>query len=458
MQLHQTQSLVAKDNHKYRTVCCGRQWGKTTLSVWEMFGCAYASKDKRIGYFAPTFIQARDIAWKMLKEITSPFWAKDPNETRLEIYIKTQDGGISEIVLKGWESIESVRGTQFDFVVLDEVAKMRNFKEGYEAALGGSLVKRQANVLFISTPYGYNHFYDLFQSQERDPNYQSFHFTSYDNPHLPVSELDIVKNTTTPDFFAQEYLAQFTRFTGLVYKEFDIAKHVQAFDHQYNQNGDYYFGQDFAVRTFNAAVPLRVDSEGTLWILDNYKKEGFTAEEHGESIKKMLTTYASLERYVGYGDPAGWSDNLGWITTQKRSAKEMRWNIADEFIESGLPLVAANNEVTPGINYVKQLFLKDKIRIHPRCQQLIDELLQYQWKDQPSTQVGIQTLPEEVRKINDHLVDALRYVCYSKPSPADQVEEKRATVFPINFPPPRIEEDNPNQDRFTEIDNITIYD
>lgn len=448
MELHETQEKVAKSRAKYRVVNCGRQWGKTTLAVWEMIACAATRKDRRIGYIAPTYIQARDIAWKMLKDYSEPIWAKEPNETRLEIYLKTQDGGESEIVLKGWESIESVRGTQFDFVVLDEVAKMRNFKEGYEAALQGALVKRDADVLFISTPYGYNHFYDL--HERNGDKWESFTFTSYDNPFLTKDVLDQVKSTTTPDYFAQEYLAQFTRFTGLIYREFDATRHIHTFTHELNEHADYYFGLDFAVRGYTAVVPIKVKSDGNIYILDEYKVESKTAQQHIESIKEMLKKYADLDKWMGYGDPAGFMKN--------QQKGDMIWAIADEYLESGLSVTPANNEVTGGINFVRQLFLQNRLHISPSCTALYDEIQQYQWKDTPDSQKGVRSDPEEVRKINDHLVDALRYVCYSKPTAPEEIEPKRDTVFPIKFPPPRIEEPNQNEDRFEEIDTTSIFD
>ena len=43
-QLHQTQAIVAQDNHDFRVVDCGRQWGKTTLAVEEMKACGYYKK------------------------------------------------------------------------------------------------------------------------------------------------------------------------------------------------------------------------------------------------------------------------------------------------------------------------------------------------------------------------------------------------------------------------------
>ena len=163
MILHPTQKIVAKDNHDFRIVCCGRQWGKTTLSMLEVVACAYAKKDREITYFATTFEQARNIAWNMLKEFTKTIWAKLPNESRLELHIKTQDKGISRITLRGFENIETARGQQFDLLIIDEVAYLRNWDYAWQAILEPTLAFRKGKALFISTPYGENHFKKLFE-------------------------------------------------------------------------------------------------------------------------------------------------------------------------------------------------------------------------------------------------------------------------------------------------------
>lgn len=404
MIFHPTQSLVAQSRARYRVVNCGRQWGKTTLAVWEMFACAYSKNDQEVSYYATTHDQARDIAWRNLKEISKDVWSKEPNETLLELYVRTQHGGTSRIKLRSWESVEKARGTQNDFIVLDEVSKMRNFKEGWEAVLLATLAMRRGSALFISTPYGFNHFFDLHNLAKTNNDYESWTFTSFDNPHLPQDYLEGIRQIVTNDFWSQEYLAEFRRFTGLIYSEFDITQHVEPFE--LTEKYTPYFGQDFAVRGWTANLPAFIDTKGEWWIPNNYKVQGLTAEQHFEGIKEMLNIYGKFQSYLGYADPAGWAKN--------QTKGDMIWSLADEYMELGLNIVPANNEVTAGINYVKQLFKNNKIHIHPRCTDLIDELQQYQWKSQADTSKDESDEPEKVRKINDHLADSLRYVVYSK--------------------------------------------
>lgn len=456
MNFHDTQDLVAKDNTQFRVVACGRQWGKTTLACWEMTACAYAKGGRRIAYFATTFGQARDIAWNMLKDITRNIWYKPPNETRLELYIKSQDGGISEILLKGFESVETSRGTQYDLIVLDEVAKMRSFKEGWQGVLLGTLAFRQGKALFISTPYGFNHFFDLYElGQSGNPLYKSWKFTSFDNPYLSREYLQSIQDISTVDFWSQEYLADFRRFTGLIYKEFSLEDHVRPVDHIYNENADYYFGLDFAVRGYTASLGGYVKPDGILYIPSRaeYKELNKTAIEHSTAIRGIMEAIATFDKFLGFADPAGFAKNQQGI----RQGKEMTWSIADEYIDEGFPLVQANNEVNGGINYVRQLFKANKIVIDPSNTKLIDEILQYQWKEQSDKSIDIENEPEKVRKVNDHLVDALRYMAYSKPEPAEEIEPKRTTVFPAVFPL-KIDEVDKDKDQFTELEGSNPYE
>ena len=219
MQFHQTQAIVASDTHDYRVVNCGRQWGKTTLAVYEMIACAYAKGGREVAYFATTYDQARNIAWRILKDASRAAWSKEPNESRLELFIKSIDGGESRITLRGFENVETARGQQFDFLVIDEVAQMRNWDYAWQAILEPTLAFRKGKALFISTPVGFNHFKTMYDLGQPDNEvWKSWRFKSEDNPFLPKDRIERARQQNTPDYFAQEYEADFTKATGLAFK------------------------------------------------------------------------------------------------------------------------------------------------------------------------------------------------------------------------------------------------
>lgn len=454
MILHQTQKPIARSRAAYRAVVCGRQWGKTTLSVEEMKGAAWHLRDAKVLYLATTREQARNIAWEMLKASTHEAMSRKPNETRLELYLHNKYGGESTIFLGGYENIETARGQQFDLIVADEVAQMRNFMYVWNGILRPTLIFRKGKALFIGTPRGYNHLYEMYKwgQDKAMPEWESWRYTSHDNPYLDKVEIENARKDSTAEYFNQEYLAEFTRFTGLVYPEFSD-ENVYYFDHQKNSTGTYIFGLDFAVRGYTAAVAMVQKPNADIYVLDNYKTDGLTAATHGPAIKDMLIKYASLDQWVGYSDPAGWAK-----TQQgERGNKPMVWSLADEYLEQDFPIIKANNEVTAGINYVKQMFSNKRIHIHSRCAALVSELYQYQWKDQPTTQVGTIEEPEKIRKINDHLVDALRYALYSKPT-APEPESPYQPGMPIIFGAPKIAKPEDEDFKAEVMQFDSIYD
>src|SRR3990167_9549755 len=128
-----SQGEIIKDTHRFRVLRCGRRFGKTSLIIEEIKAMA-VYKSSRIAYIANNYQQARDIAWEQLKkELRSA--VIDTNEARLEIKIRTVNKDESLIILRGWESVENLRGQAFDFLAIDEVATMRDFWGNWQEVL-----------------------------------------------------------------------------------------------------------------------------------------------------------------------------------------------------------------------------------------------------------------------------------------------------------------------------------
>lgn len=456
------------DPHRFKVVVAGRKARKTTFMVNEL--CYSALTDPRnlvYLFVAPFRQQAKEIVWEDHLAKILFLCHKFNIETKInrsELWVEFYAGGkpMSRFQVSGADNAEALRGkSNWGGVALDEYASIKPYV--WKEIVRPNLQVHKAYAIIGGTPKGYgNDLYTMAKLGDHnnvidstltqtDPDFITFHATSYDNQYTETNEIESAKRQTTVDYFNQEYLALFTRFTGLVYPEFNISDHVQPVEHIFNEHADYMFGLDFAVRGFTAAVTIRVDTKGEIWILDAYKKDKATAKEHIPQIKQMLVTYADLTKYTGYADPAGWARN--------QQDGEMIWSLADEYLEEEMPITRANNEVVAGINYLRQLFKANKIHIDPKCTELIDEIMQYQWKDQNPNQEGLKSEPEEVRKVNDHLVDALRYALYSKPQAPDALVMQN-TGLPITFPPPRHEEENEDSsiDVFEEMNIPSFLD
>jgi len=387
------QAQIALDKHRFKVINCGRRFGKTTLAIEEIKGKVAAGKQK-ISYIAPTYQQARDIAWEMLKK---EFNGADFNESRLEIRI-----GSITIVLRGWESIETLRGQQFDFIVIDEVAMMRNFWSNWQEIIRPTLTDTKGKVMFISTPKGFNHFYDLFNLHTKDSDYSAFHFTSYDNPYLPIDELNKAKQELTEDRFAQEYLADFRKTEGLVYKEFDRTRHIFN-DKEGIATTSYFAGVDFGFTNPCAIISIKKDRDNKYYVTDEWYKTGKTEDEIAEYV-------AAGKFNMVYPDP----ESASGIEVLRRRGINLRE------VQKG------KDSIRTGINHIRELFKQNRLFIHESCENLIYELETYSYPDKKD----LHNEEENPIKENDHALDALRYAISMQES---QIQGKAQQFYPKPF-------------------------
>ena len=354
------QRQIITDKTRFRVINCGRRFGKTTLSVLEIIGKASQTDGKMVAYIAPTYQQARDIAWEMLKKIVEPIIIT-VNESRLEIKIRARNGQPSTIILRGWEAVETLRGQKFDLLVIDEIASMKNFWMSWEEVLRPTLTDNKGEAIFISTPKGFNHFYALYNMQLKDKDYKSFHFTSYDNPFLPKEELDKARLEMSEDRFAQEYLADFRKTQGLVYKEFDREKHLYSNKNREDKNYKIFntmetlVGVDFGYTNPCALLKIERDSDSNYYVSREWYKTQRTTPE----IIEMAKSFGGNKYYPDPAEP----DRIEEMRRAKLNIREV------------------SKDVEAGINAVRELFKTNRLFIHESCIALIEEIEAYSYPD-----------------------------------------------------------------------------
>ncbi len=358
------------------------------LACLEITAKAYA-KEANIIYVATTYQQARDIAWTILKNLVDPI-VLSINESRLEIKVRNLIGTSSTITLRGWENIDTLRGQSIDFAVIDEVAMMSNFEENWQEVIRPTLSDRKGEVLFISTPKGFNHFYDLSLKEGKDSDYKSYHFTSNDNTELLGLDEEVEKARVelTEDRFAQEYMADFRKTEGLVYKEFTRERCLFDDSTTIYDPIETIAGVDFGFTNPTAVLTITRDYQGNFWVKDEYYKSGQTDSQNAEWI-------ASQKFNKVYPDPEAPS-----------AIKELRTrgvNIRE--------VIKNKDSIINGINKIKELLKAGKLKIHKRCINTIQEFETYSYPDKKEF-----NNPKELPiKENDHAMDALRYAIMMQP-------------------------------------------
>lgn len=381
MVLHNSQKIVATDNHRFRVLRCGRRWGKTSEMSEEIKGIV-VSKPSRVAYIANTYQQARDIMWEFLKKELSGAII-DTNEQRLEIKTQTLKGGVSTILLRGWESVENLRGQAFDFLGIDEVATMKSFWVNWHEVLRPTLTDKRGGALFASTPQGFNHFYDLYNLELTDKEFKSFHFTSWDNPYIPKDEIEKAKASLPQDRFLQEYEASFQKTQGLVYKEFSRDKHL--YEELFKGNYDKLGCVDFGYRNPAAVLDIRFDGE-TIYVENEWYKR--------ERTDIQIAEYVALCKFKAvYPDP----ENAAGIEELRRKNVNVK------------EVVKGSGSIKAGIQMIREMLLRNDLKINKRCVNLISEFESYSYDDDK----GERNENENPVKMNDHALDALRYIVSS---------------------------------------------
>ena len=377
MQLTEKQKTALLSRARYKVLNFGRRSGKTTELAQEAVVTSQTVENAKISYYAQTFGDARDIAWEIfLKAFDGAIIHK--NETLLEFTVKSQKG-IAKIFLRGWESVvtgEKGRGTENDLLLLDEVAFCRGFKHYWETVLEPTLLTTRGRVVFSSTPNGFNDFYELSNQARLREDWVYIHATSYDNPFNDKEWLDKKKEELPEDVFSQEYLADFRKQSGLVFKEFSREKHT------YDElpTGDYekLAGVDFGFKNPTAVMEVRWNGKA-LYVEDEWYKTERTDAQSAEYI-------STCGFRAVYPDP----ENQGAIAELRRRGVNTR------------EVKKGKGTVVEGIQMMRELFISKRLFINKRCVNLIFELESYAYE--------LDSKKEAPKKENDHAIDAVRYV------------------------------------------------
>lgn len=210
--LHEAQMEIFQSTARFKVAACGRRFGKSYLAAWVLIIKALQSDSKDVFYVAPTFQQAKDIMWGILKDIGQSVIKNAHENTATLTLINDR-----KIYLKGSDRPDTLRGVGLAYVVMDEYASMK--PEVWEMILRPTLADVKGEALFIGTPAGKNHFYKLWEDAHEDPEWEAFQFNSTDNAFLDSKEIESAKRNMSTQAYRQEFEATFESFTGGIFKE-----------------------------------------------------------------------------------------------------------------------------------------------------------------------------------------------------------------------------------------------
>ena len=356
----------------------------------------------RYAYIAPTYTQAKRIAFDYLVKYTRPLGATvNISELRVDFWGR-------RISLYGADNPDSLRGGYLDGVALDEVGDMN--PKVWNEVIRPALADRLGWALFIGTPKGNNHFKEFKERAAKSEDWALVEFKASETNIIPEKELWAARKEMGDDRYFQEFECSFDAaiqgsYYGQIINDLEAKNRITTIE------------RDDLCRSY-VAWDLGISDSTSLWVAQVVGKEvrliDFT-ENHGVGLD-WYVRWLKDNGYEGFTQFLPHDVEVRELGTGK-SRKEV-------LQEAGLDItVAPRLSVADGIQAVRRLL--------PQC-----------WFDH-KTKTGLDALRNYRREYNErqqvfydkplhdwssHASDAFRYLAIS----LDQDETSWQSDLPIN--------------------------
>ena len=316
------------------------------------------------------------------------------------ILVRNAFGGISKLGFKSCDQgREKFQGASLDFVWFDEEPPLDVYEE-----CRMRVFDRSGYIFGTMTPLkGLTWVYDEIELNSRnDPEVWCTHMEWKDNPYLDPAEVENMSAVMSADEQQSRRYGRFFAGEGLVYPEFDPARHViDPFD--VPPEWQCAVSIDPGLNNPTSCHFYAVDFDGAIYVVGEHYERGRGIDWHAEKI-------------LALADRLGWRrDTSGRLRALIDSAASQRTlasekSVAELFYERGIAVnTRVNKDLYSGIQRVKSLFSRvpTRIFIFRDCVNLIRELKGYWWGD-----------GDRPRKVDDHALDELRYFVMTQPPPS----------------------------------------
>lgn len=375
------------DNKRFGVVVAHRRMGKTVSAINHLIKDAILNQKEapRYAYIAPTYGQAKRVAWDYLVKYAEPLGgSSNISELRVDFWGR-------RIQLYGSDNPEALRGQYFDGVILDEIGDQN--PKIWTDIIRPALADRKGWCMFIGTPKGHNHFKELRDRAEKEEGWGLLEFKASETGVVDEVELKAARNEMGEDKFRQEFECSFDAavegsYYGQILNELEDKKHMQEIP------------REELSRTFTA-WDLGMGDSTSIWVaqlvgtevrlIDYYENHGVGLDHYVKWIKD--NDYLKAEHILPHD-----------VRVRELGSGKSRLEMLEE---AGLEIkIAPRMGLDDGIQAVRRLL--------PRC-----------WFNVPQVQTGLNCLRnyrrdyDEKRKIfyerplhdwSSHGSDSFRYL------------------------------------------------
>lgn len=191
---------------RWACIVAHRRAGKTVACIQDLIMRAGSSKktEPRFAYVAPTYTQAKDVAWSYLKRYTAGLPGVETSES--ELWVRFGHNG-ARIRLYGADNYDRLRGIYLDGAIIDEAGDIDPRAIG--EVIRPALSDRKGWATYIGTPKGRNEFFRIHQLAETQDDWFSAKLRASQTGLIDENELDDAKRQMTAEAYAQEYECSF---------------------------------------------------------------------------------------------------------------------------------------------------------------------------------------------------------------------------------------------------------
>jgi phage terminase large subunit len=309
-----------KRTERWACMVCHRRAGKTVAAIHELVLRALYTpkKNARYAYVAPFYRQAKDVAWVYLKEATKSF-AVRIRESALRVELPNG----AWITLYGADNPDALRGIYLDGIILDEFGDARPSLWG--TVILPTLADRKGWAVFIGTPKGKNHFYEIHKRSQEETGWYSLTLKASVSGIIDAEELLEMKAQMTDEAYEQEMECSFTAaIVGTYYasmiEKMELNKQISTGVCVYDRSLPVKVAMDLG-RTDNTAAWFWQETPNGINIIDYYEAQG-----------KVLDHYIAMLNAKGYNYEEVWlpHDAVAKTLATKRSTIE-------QLLEAGFP-------------------------------------------------------------------------------------------------------------------------
>jgi hypothetical protein len=395
----------ALENKGYKKIMAimPRRAGKDIVA-WNLAIRQCVKRTCIIYYIFPTYSQAKKVIWDSVTNDGMKFTDFIPDElikskNSQELKVTFVNDSILQLI--GSDNINSLVGTNPYGCVFSEYAIQD--PKAYQF-IRPILAANEGWALFISTPRGKNHFWELYQIAQQHPDWFAYKLTLDDTQHIPYREIERerAEGLMSEDLIQQEYYTSFTMgVEGAYYAKYidKMRLNSQIGQVPYEVGFKVHTAWDIGVRDSTTILFFQVIGQAVR-IIDCYENSKVGLDHYAKILAQKDYIYG---KHIGPHDIKVKEFGSGMTRIEKAKQLGIKFTVAPSI------------SVEDGIESVRSALSKiwiDEVKCAPFIKAVENYRQEYDSKKRVYKHYPLHDW-------SSHFADCLRYLCITLPKTRD---------------------------------------